>query len=648
MIQMNLREEITPTINPGDDFYNYVNQKWRDAHPIPADKPRVSALSDLDETVTKQLHELLEKPATGRGSKNKLLAKKLYASGMDQTAIKARGLEPVMSFVLEIENTKSADDIKALIMNYHGNGRSLIWRLCLDVDEKDSRHYVMVIRQGGLLLPVRDYYFEKKEDFEKARVAYKIYLRQLFEALGKDNAVRRANNVYEIEKKLAAASNTSTQNRDVEALYNPFTFAELATTFTGLDWKAYQRKTGLTGLDGLNVHQPKFLQEALRLLEAESLEAWQDYLIAHAVSRYMPYLSKKYDDIHFAFFGKVLAGTTKQQGRYKRVIHTVASLLPEPVGQLYTEVYFDEASKAAITDLVGHIKAALRERITKLDWMSDRTKQKAFEKLDTFMPLLGYPDTWRSYESLELGDDYVANIRAVQAFEWRYDVGRVTKPVDRKEWLMSPAMVNAYYWPNTNGITFPAAILQPPMFDAKGDFAANYGAIGTVIGHEITHGFDDNGSKYDKIGNLNSWWQASDRKTFDARANELVAQYSAYEVNGQHVKGKLTLGENIADLGGMLIAYDALQKKLEESGEAGAKELDGFTPEQRFFLAQARVWRTNIRPELAMQFLVRDPHSPASLRVNGVVPNIDAWYDAWDIKKTDALYKPANGRVRIW
>jgi putative endopeptidase len=394
------------------------------------------------------------------------------------------------------------------------------------------------------------------------------------------------------------------------------------------------------------VHQPKFVSEALRLLESERVDVWRDYAIAQVATRYMPHLGKKYDDIHFAFFGKALSGAEKQRDRYKRVIGNVEAMLPQPIGQLYIEAHFDETAKAAIVDLVGHIQKALRERIKKLDWMSDATKRKALEKLDTFAPLLGYPDAWRSYESLELTDDYVANILAVRKFEWDYDVSRVTRPVDRQEWLMSPATVNAYYWPNTNGITFPAAILQPPMFDAAGDFAANYGGIGMVIGHEIIHGFDDNGAKYDKVGNLKSWWQKDDQKAFETRVQALADEYDAYEVNGQHVKGKLTLGENVADLGGMLIAFDALQKKLEESGQQS--EIDGFTPEQRFFLSQARIWRTNMRPEMALQFLVRDPHSPAHLRVNGVVTNVDAWYKAWNVEKGDALYKSEDERIRIW
>lgn len=643
---MHLQDEITPSIKPGDDFYKYVNKKWLDSNPIPKDKARYSALTELSDTVLEQLHVLLGKPVGAKEASNSSLAKRLYMSGMDESAIEKRGLEPVLPFVREIEGAKTIAAIKQLLTKRHSEGRALIWHLGIDIDEKNSEQYVMVVSQSGLLLPDRDYYFEQGERFEKTRVAYKKFLVELFELLGKDHAAERAAHVYAIEEQLAAASNTSTENRDTEALYNPFTFAALSRQFAGFDWAAYQDRTGLQKLDKLIVHQPKFLKEVMYLFDTQKVGTWQDYLIAQSVAPYMSFLAKRYSDFHFAFFGTVLTGAERQEDRYKRVIRNVLYLLPEPAGQLYVEAHFDEAAKAAITDLVNHIQDALRLRIKQLDWMSDKTKKKALKKLDTFMPLLGYPDDWRSYATLKLTDDYVANMLAIKKFEWHYDVGRVTRPVNRKEWLMSPATVNAYYWPNTNGITFPAAILQPPMFDATGDFAANYGAIGAVIGHEITHGFDDSGSKYDEIGNFKSWWTEADRKTFDTRAKALVKQYGQYMVDGEHVRGELTLGENIADLGGMLIAYDALKQKLAESGET--EKVDGFTPEQRFFLAQARVWRTNIRPELALQFLVGDTHSPAHLRVNGVVVNIDAWYDAWTVKNGQALYKPAAKRVRIW
>jgi predicted metalloendopeptidase len=643
---MTLRDEVTPEINPGDDFYNYVNKKWRDANPIPADKSRYAAFTELDERVTEQLHALLTSDPTDNEAYESKLAQQYYTAGMDEAAIEKRGLDPVRPIIAEVEAIQSADDIKALVTKRHAEGRGLLWHLGLDVDEKDSEHYVMLLSQGGLLLPNRDYYFEKSEQFDKTRAAYKEFLAKVFELLGYDNTATRVEHVYAIEEKLAEASNTSIEDRDVEAIYNPFTFQELAEQFAGFDWASYRDDSNIAHMKGLVVNQPKFITGAIKLIDSEPVEAWRDYLIAHSVIPNLRLLSKEYENLHFGFFGTVLTGAQEQEARYKRIIRNLTGQLPQPAGRLYVEAHFDESAKAAITDLVTHIKAALGERIKRLDWMSDATKEKALEKLATFMPLLGYPDTWRSYEGLTLGGDYFENVFAVRAFEWQYDIARSAGPVDRKEWLMSPATVNAYYWPNTNGITFPAAILQPPFFDASGDFAQNYGAIGEVIGHELSHGFDDQGAMYDKVGNMNSWWTDADNKAFKKRTKALVEQFDSYEIDGQHVKGELTLGENIADLAGILIAYEALQRKLEELGER--TELDGFTPEQRFFIAQARGWRLNIRPELALQFLVRDPHSPADLRVNGVITNVDAWYDTWGVKESDALYTPADKRVRIW
>lgn len=639
-----LHSEITDSINPADDFYNHVNQKWRDNNPIPAEKSRYAAFTELSERVTEQLRELLEDSSTDDQSHDALLAKQFYQSGMDTERAEQLGAAPIQEFLAQVASLKSTNDIRKLIIDRHSEGKSLVWSLGLDVDEKDSQRYVMQVSQSGLLLPDRDYYFETAENFQNTRNAYHDFLHQVFEILGMDDVHQRALNVYAIEQELAGLSNTSIENRDVDAKYNPYTFAQLAKQFKGFDWVAYQKSTGLSAIDGLLVQQPKFLKGAIELIERAPLAVWQDYLVAHSVLPYFRYLSTAYDELQFSFFGKVLTGAEKQEDRYKRVITNVTALLPEPAGKLYVAEHFDEASKREITDLVEHIQDALRHRIEQLEWMSDETKQKAYEKLDTFMPLLGYPDSWRSYDSLELGDDYIANIVAIRRFEWQHDLDRLTKPVDRKEWLMSPATVNAYYWPNTNGITFPAAILQPPFFDAAGDFAANYGGIGVVIGHEIIHGFDDEGSKYDKTGNLNSWWTDADRTEFDKRTQKLMEQYDDYAVEGYPVKGALTLGENIADLGGVLIAYDALQQKL---AQAESEDIEDYTPEQRFYLSYARIWRTNMRTEMALQLLVRDPHAPAHLRVNGVVTNVDSWYEAFDVDEGD-LYTPPADRIRIW
>jgi putative endopeptidase len=368
--------------------------------------------------------------------------------------------------------------------------------------------------------------------------------------------------------------------------------------------------------------------------------------MVHSLLWLMPALPETYEQLHFNFYGKILAGSEKQEVRYRRIINTCIGMLPESTGEIFVRSCFDEKSKASIYELVDHIMEAFRVRIINLSWMTDQTKECAFKKLDTFLPLLGYPDQWRSFDGLNITDSYVKNLLAVPENDWQYDVGRLSKPVNRHEWLMSSALVNAYYSPNTNGITFPAGILQRPLFDAEGDFATNYGGIGAVIGHEITHGFDDKGALFDEKGRLESWWTDSDWEAFNQKTKALAHQYNQYMLEDQHLNGELTLGENIADLAGILIAYDALQKTLDRTGDRML--IDGFTPEQRFFIAYARIWRENMRPELALHLMVSNPHSPHNYRVNGVLPNVDAFYDAFSVKPGDGLYLSPEKRVRIW
>lgn len=643
---MSLQNEVSSTIHPGDDFYQYVNKKWIDSHPIPDDKSRMAAFTILDDETTEKLKTLLESPQTANELRSVSLAKTLYRSAMDESAIETAGTTSLQPTLQSIASCDDADSVWALITSLHGEGRSMAWHLHIDVDDKDSQRYVPRITQSGLGLPDRDYYFETDERFEQTREAYLKFLGDTFALLGYDDVAARAKRVFDFESKLAKVSDTGIEQRDVNAKYNLYTLSDLASSFPTIDWTNYLAKTQLESATEIVISQPKFVSEVLSLVDSEPIDTWRDYLTARYVIPLMNQLSRSYEQLHFSFYGTVLNGVKQQEPRYKRMIHSVASKLPDPAGQLYVESYFNADAKQTIIDLVDRILVATRSRIEQLDWMSDTTKQRAYKKLDTFMPLLGYPDTWQDYTDLILGDDYAANARAIRKFEWLVDVNRTKKPVDRKLWLMSPATVNAYYWPNTNGITFPAAILQPPFFDAGGDFATNYGGIGAVIGHEIIHGFDDQGAEYDEIGNMKPWWTDQDHAAFDARAKQLEIQYDAYEVNGQHVKGALTLGENIADLGGMLVAYDALQSHITETDNHDL--IDDFTPEQRFFMSQARIWRGAIRPEMALRFLVTDPHAPAHLRVNGVVTNIDAFYDAFSMTPDNALFKPADQRVRIW
>jgi putative endopeptidase len=643
---MSLKAEVSEQIKPGDDFYNYVNRKWSEANPIPPDKSRMAAFTQLSDDNIDQMKALLEGDAESGEGQSITLLRQYYRSAMDEAAITTATGDVTSSIKREIEAVKSPEDIVELVAKRQRHGVDVLWNIGIEPDDKDSARYLVRFYQGGLGLPDRDYYTEDSEQFDAIREKYREFLTGLFELLELDAPKERAKRVLALEHKLAETSMTAVERRDPDATYNLFAPGELANVFRAVDWKAYTQTLGFHEAREINVSQPAFLTAALEQMTATPIDGWHDYLLAHSILPLMNKLSKPFEDLSFSFYGKVLSGTEQQEDRYKRVIKHLMMVMPEPLGQLYVQHFFDEDAKAAIHDLVEHLKEAFHARLEALPWMSDATKQKAFEKLKTFLPLLGYPDQWKSYKGVELGDAYADNFLTIAAFEWADRVSRIDKPVDRREWLMSPMMVNAYYWPNTNGITFPAGILQPPFFDASGDFAANYGGIGAVIGHEITHGFDDEGSKFDANGNLRSWWTGDDRKAFDERAKRLVEQYNGYEVHGRHVNGELTLGENIADLGGIHMAYDGLQAKLAELGTRD--ELDGFTPEQRFFMGYARCWRENIRPELSLQFLVSDPHSPDQFRTNGIVRNCDAFYEAFGVSENDELYLAPDERVRIW
>jgi putative endopeptidase len=654
--QYSLGDEVSPNIRPGDDFFGYVNQKWLDSNPIPPNKSQVTAFSMLDDENVERLKALLDGPESDVDSPTTSLVKTFYRTAMDQAAIESVGVSPIQPLLNKILDITTKEDVLSYITDQHATDKALGWSTGITVDDKDSGRYVVRLYQSGLGLPDRDYYFENGERFDVTRKEYQKFLGKLFDMLGQDmqepapkaQAKTMASEVYAIELALARVSQTAVERRDDEANYNLYTVAQLNKKYIAINWTDYFVRIGLGNIAQVIVSQPAFIDGFLKLLEDRPVKAWQHYLIARTIIPYLSSLSKKYDELQFSFYGKVLSGATEQEPRYRRVIRAAIGSLPEPTGQLYAAHHFDSNAKQQIIELVDTIKAALRKRIKQLDWMSDSTKQKAYTKLDSFIPLLGYPDIWRDYSPLHLGNSHYANLNAIRCFEWQTDTNRIinNKPVDRSEWLTSPAVVNAYYWPNANSITFPAGILQPPYFDAGGDFAANYGGIGMVIGHEISHGFDDAGSKYDPTGNLKPWWSAKDRKAFEARTKKLQLQYDSYTVADRPLNGALTLGENIGDLGGMLIAFDAMQAHIEKFGDRAL--LDGFTPEQRFFMSQARIWHNNMRPESQLRQLVSDTHSPAKYRVNGVVTNVDAFYKAFNVAPNDALYTPPADRVRIW
>lgn len=643
---MALTDEILPSIKPGDDFFGYVNGRWLDANPIPADKARVGAFEMLTDQNIERLKALLEAPNSPDDAPGITLVRKYYRQAMDEAALEQGTTGVVRAMTERVQAITSTQELVDFVAAQHAQGLGVLWDSSIEPDDKNSRRYLVRFHQGGLGLPDRDFYLEDNERFTTIRSRYREFLTALFELVGQDAASERAGRTIELETALAQASMSATERRDPDKTYNLYEPAAMSKTYPGIDWPKFLTTLQLDGQREVNVSQPGFLSAVLELIANTPIETWHDYLVAHSILPLMTKLDAKFEELHFSFYGKVLRGTTELEPRYKRIIRTCMMMLPEPTGQLFVQSYFDESAKQAIYDLVDHLKTAFQARLEHLEWMSKATKAKALEKLETFLPLLGYPDTWKSYDGLALDDTYAGSTVAINAYEWQRVVRRIDEPVDRREWLMSPVLVNAYYWPSTNGITFPAGILQPPFFDASGDFAANYGAIGAVIGHEITHGFDDEGSKFDAEGNLKSWWSEADRTAFDARSKRLVEQYNAYEVHGRHVNGQLTLGENIADLGGIHMAYDGLQTKLAELGRRD--DVDEFTPEQRFFMGYARSWRENIRPEFSLQLLVSDPHSPDRFRTNGIVRNCDAFYDAFGVTPDDELYLAPDERVRIW
>ena len=643
---MTLKSKLSTSIKPGDDFYTYVNSHWLSSNPMPANKARYGVWDKLSDTNLENLKSLLESTINSNEPLEIQLAKQYYQSGMDESAIADFTPKFVNRTVNDIQSISSKEQLTDFIIKQRSEGLGQLWQTIIEPDDKDSSRYMVRLWQGGLGMPEKTYYLEDNEKFKTIRKHYHDYLRKFFELIELDNPTQRAKNVYKIELALAKASRDAADCRDAERAYNPFSLEKLHSTYKNVNWGQY---FGLSNLDikpFVLISQPEFFDGVNQLLADEPIESWQDYLLFNSIAWLGDKLSKPFEDLNFSFYGKILSGRQEQEPRYRRIAQRCMGALPEPTGRLFVEHYFNESAKVAVNDLVTDLQVALKSRLEKLEWMGQATKEQATEKLSTFLTMMGYPDKWRDYEGLSLGSDYAANLLEICKFDWQFEASRLGKPVNKEEWQMSPALINAYYWANTNGITFPAGILQPPFFNANGDFAANYGAIGAVIGHELTHGFDDEGSKFDAYGNMKSWWSEEDRKNFDARAKKLAKQYDGYELAGRHLNGQLTLGENIADLGGLLIAYDALQNKLDVLGNRD--EIDGLTPEQRFFISFAFTWCAHMRDELALLYIVSDPHSPNYFRVNGVVPNIDAFYEAFDVQPGDKLYVEPDKRVRIW
>lgn len=643
---------IDSTVKPGDDFYQFANGTWLKNNAIPASETRWGSFNLLEDFNQKVLHELLDQAAAkkdaAKGSPEQMVGD-LYASGMDSSAIEKAGIKAIESELAAIEKMASPADLFNEIARETQLGMNPLWSIYIGPDDKNVSKHVCNVWQGGLGLPDRDYYL--KPDSQNAAI-FKQYSAHVFNMLklsGTPDSLAKiqAASILKMETEMAKISMDRVAMRDPYKVYNKFSVADLNKQTPGMDWSAYLQAVGIKGQDTLLVGQPAFFKGIVGMMNTLSINDWKAYLRWHMLSSMSPYMAKAFDEEHFNFYGKTLRGQQEQKPRWKRVLNVVDGAVGEQLGKMYTDKYFTEAAKKRMNELVSNLQTAFQVRIQNLDWMSTETKTKAIEKLNTFIKKIGYPDKWRDYTGLEINrTNYVANILASNRFDYNYMINKLGKPVDKTEWGMTPPTVNAYYNPAFNEIVFPAGILQYPFFDMSVDDAAIYGGIGAVIGHEMTHGFDDQGAQYAADGNLKDWWTADDKKRFEAKTGAVKTQYDNYTIlNGKNVNGALTLGENIADLGGVTIAYEAFKKtKQAQSNE----KIDGFTPDQRFFLSWAQVWRQNIRDEEAAQRLVTDPHSPGEHRCNGPLSNFQPFYDAFNVQPGQKMYKAPEARAKVW
>ncbi|RHW16422.1 M13 family peptidase [Sphingomonas gilva] len=627
-------------VAPGDDFDLYANGTWKAETEIPADRSSYGAFHVLDDLSLARtraiLEELRSQPASKSGA--------AYASFMNQAGIEAKGLAPFKPWIDDIKSVKTHAEYAKLIGRANRIGVESPFGMGAGIDDKNPVRYALSLAQAGLAMPDRDYYLKTEDTFVKYREAYRAHIAKMFTLAGEPDADARAARVLAFETELAKVHWTREESRDADKTYNLRTFAQLEAEAPGFDWRGFFSESGVVPED-LIVVQPSAITASAALVAKTPVETLKDALLIRSLDSYASYLPKAFDDERFAFFSTTLSGTPQQRERWKRGVSFVSGILGEDVGKIYVERHFDAETKAVMDDLVKNVIAAMDRRLQGLTWMAPETKVKARAKLAAFTPKIGYPSNWRDYSALEIRpDDALGNAMRAQIFEHERQLKRLPGPVDRTEWLMTPMTINAYANPTLNEIVFPAAILQPPFFDPKADPAINYGGIGAVIGHEISHHFDDQGRKYDATGRLSEWWTPEDEKRFEALTDKLVAQYDAYEpLPGQHVSGRLTLGENIGDLAGLTVAYDAYRASL---GGKEAPVIDGMTGDQRFYLGWAQVWRTKMREAALRQQLLSDPHSPGAQRI-WVVRNLDPWSAAFDTEG-GKLHLAPDARVRIW
>jgi len=618
------------SVDPGDDFFRYANGAWLDSTEIPGDLSNYGMFTELALEAEQQVQDIIIDLASASPAQGTVEQKvgDLYASWMDTDTIEARGLEPIQPWLDEIAAAETHDDVAALFATLHHQspfGAGII------PDPADTTRYTVFVGQGGLGLPDRDFYLNEEERFEEYRDAYRAYIAEIFDLAGIDGGEEKANAIMDLEVRIAEVHWTQERSRNIQEIYNPMPLDQLSALAPSLN---------LT--EGLN---------ALGLIFADTpVDVWQDYMTFHILNNNTNALPAAFDQASFDLYGRTLNGTEEQRPRDRRGVNLVGGSLGEAVGQVYVERHFPASSKDQMEDLVANLIAAFEERLQNLEWMDEETREQALLKLSTFEPRIGYPDEWTDYSDLEIqADDLFGNLVRINEFNWNDQLEDLQGPVDRGQWPYPPQTVNASYNPLMNQITFPAGILQPPFFDPNADAAINYGAIGAVIGHEIGHGFDDQGRQFDEAGRIRNWWSVETNEAFEQRSGALGAQYDTYSpIEGMYVNGTFTMGENIGDLGGLQMAYSAYHRHLDACCDGVAPELDGMTGDQRFFLAWAQVWRRLYREDNLRQRLVTDPHSPSQYRTNGVVRNLDPWYEAFGVTEDDQLYLPPEERVGIW
>lgn len=641
------------TADPGTDFFQYAAGGWMAAHPLTPEFSRYAQFDALREQGEANLRELVEELARNNHPQGSLQQKigGLYRLAMDSTRRNAEGYQPIAGLLRQVEDIQSRTEYQYAVAQLNEKGISLFFNMYCGADIKDSKMNLMQISQGGLSMSGRSYYLDDDDQTKQVREAYRKYVQALFRMVGDspETATRKMESVLRIETNIARASYSPTQLRDVEANYHKMPYSKLLVDFPGIDWSTLFLVNGIPAVNEVSVDQPEPIHEVERILSEEDLDALKAYAAFKVINDAADYLSDDFRTLSFDFYSHTMRGAEQDRPRWKRALGAVESALGMAVGRMYVEKYFPASSKERMEQLVRQLQIALGQRIDAQQWMSPETKRAAHAKLDAFYVKIGYPDKWMDYSPLDIDEtlSYYENMQRASQFQAHHHIEtHVNKPVDRDEWLMTPQTINAYYNPTTNEICFPAGILQPPFFNAQADDACNYGAIGVVIGHEMTHGFDDQGSQFDKDGNLSNWWTESDSRQFQARTKVMKDFFDKIEIlPGMYANGQLTLGENIADHGGLNISYQALQNAMKEN-PLGVK--DGFTPEQRFFLSYGLIWAHNVREPMMRQLNKIDPHSNGRWRVNGALPHIDAWYKAFHIGRKSPLYVSPKSRVDIW